>query len=112
MSENPSPTPDDDPFTPPSYGPPIRPPAPFGPSVPLPGHPAASVPPPGYPAASVPPAGYALPPQYYAGPEDPLVSGNIGGWWNRSDVDPKSMGKPGYFALPPVQDIKLPRPGH
>jgi NodT family efflux transporter outer membrane factor (OMF) lipoprotein len=35
-----------------------------------------------------------------------------GGWWNRSDVDPKSMGKPGYFALPPVQDIKLPRPGH
>jgi len=84
VSENPSPTPDDDPFTPPSYGPPIRPPAPFGPSVPLPGHPAASVPPPGYPAASVPPAGYALPPQYYAGPEDPLVSGNIGGWWNRS----------------------------
>jgi NodT family efflux transporter outer membrane factor (OMF) lipoprotein len=33
-----------------------------------------------------------------------------GGWWNRTDVDPKSMGKPGYFALPPVQDIKvLPR---
>ena len=31
-----------------------------------------------------------------------------GGWWNRTDVDPKSMGKPGYFALPPVQDIKLP----
>jgi len=35
-----------------------------------------------------------------------------GGWWNRGDVDPKSMGKPGYFALPPVQDIKLPRAGH
>jgi NodT family efflux transporter outer membrane factor (OMF) lipoprotein len=35
-----------------------------------------------------------------------------GGWWNRTDVDPKSMGKPGVFALPPVQDIKLPRPGH
>ncbi|WP_421994197.1 efflux transporter outer membrane subunit [Reyranella sp.] len=35
-----------------------------------------------------------------------------GGWWNRSDVDPKSMGKPGYFALPPVQEIKLPRAGH
>jgi outer membrane protein TolC len=35
-----------------------------------------------------------------------------GGWWNRNDVDPKSMGKPGYFALPPVQDIKLPRAGH
>jgi len=34
-----------------------------------------------------------------------------GGWWNRTDVDPKSMGKPGYFALPPVQDIKLPRAG-
>jgi len=33
-----------------------------------------------------------------------------GGWWNRTDVDPKSMGKPGYFALPPVQDINvLPR---
>lgn len=35
-----------------------------------------------------------------------------GGWWNRSDVDPKSMGKPTRFALPPVQDIKLPRAGH
>lgn len=35
-----------------------------------------------------------------------------GGWWNRSDVDPKSMGQPGVFALPPVQDIKLPRAGH
>ena len=35
-----------------------------------------------------------------------------GGWWNRTDVDPKSMGKPGVFALPPVQDIKLPRAGH
>ncbi len=35
-----------------------------------------------------------------------------GGWWNRTDVDPKSMGKPTRFALPPVQDIKLPRAGH
>ncbi len=35
-----------------------------------------------------------------------------GGWWNRTDVDPKSMGKPGVFNLPPVQDIKLPRAGH
>jgi len=35
-----------------------------------------------------------------------------GGWWNRTDVDPKSMGKPDVFALPPVQDIKLPRSGH
>ena len=35
-----------------------------------------------------------------------------GGWWNRSDVDPKSMGKPDRFNLPPVQDIKLPRAGH
>ena len=34
-----------------------------------------------------------------------------GGWWNRTDVDSKSMGKPGVFALPPVQDIKLPRAG-
>lgn len=35
-----------------------------------------------------------------------------GGWWNRTDVDPKSMGEPTRFALPPVQDIKLPRAGH
>ena len=35
-----------------------------------------------------------------------------GGWWNRTDVDPKSLGKPTRFALPPVQDIKLPRAGH
>ncbi|HQS14036.1 efflux transporter outer membrane subunit [Reyranella sp.] len=35
-----------------------------------------------------------------------------GGWWNRNDVDPKLMGKPTRFALPPVQDIKLPRAGH
>ena len=35
-----------------------------------------------------------------------------GGWWNRTDVDPKSMGTPTRFALPPVQDIKLPRAGH
>lgn len=34
-----------------------------------------------------------------------------GGWWHRADVDPKSMGKPGVFSLPPVQDIHLPRPG-
>ena len=32
-----------------------------------------------------------------------------GGWWNRTDVDPKSNGKPGVFSLPPVQEIKLPR---
>jgi NodT family efflux transporter outer membrane factor (OMF) lipoprotein len=35
-----------------------------------------------------------------------------GGWWNRADVDPRSMGEPGVFALPPVQDIHLPRAGH
>ena len=35
-----------------------------------------------------------------------------GGWWNRTDVDPKSMGKPDRFPLPPVQDIRLPRAGH
>src|SRR5215211_321501 len=34
-----------------------------------------------------------------------------GGWWNRTDVDPKSMGKPGVFAVPPVQDIRLPHAG-
>jgi hypothetical protein len=32
-----------------------------------------------------------------------------GGWWNRTDVDSKSNGKPGVFSLPPVQEIKLPR---
>ena len=32
-----------------------------------------------------------------------------GGWWNRTDVDPKSNGSPGVFSLPPVQEIKLPR---
>ena len=35
-----------------------------------------------------------------------------GGWWHRSDVDPKSMGTPSRFTLPPVQDIRLPRAGH
>jgi NodT family efflux transporter outer membrane factor (OMF) lipoprotein len=34
-----------------------------------------------------------------------------GGWWNRTDVDPRSKGAPGAFNLPPVQDIKLPRGG-
>jgi NodT family efflux transporter outer membrane factor (OMF) lipoprotein len=34
-----------------------------------------------------------------------------GGWWNRSDVDPKSKGEPGVLWLPPVQDVKLPRAG-
>ena len=93
MSENPPPTPDDDPFTPPLYGSPMPPPSPFGPSQPLPppGYgPPAYGPPPGYgppgygPPAYGPPPGYALPAQYYAGPEDPLVSNDIGGWWNRS----------------------------
>jgi outer membrane protein TolC len=32
-----------------------------------------------------------------------------GGWWNRTDVDPKSNGNPGVFSLPPVQEIRLPR---
>jgi hypothetical protein len=104
VSESPPPTPDDDPFTPPSNGVPTPPPSPFGPSQPLPGYPAAHGPLPGYPAAHGPvpgypaaygpaagypaaygpPAGYALPPQYYASPDDPLVSRDIGGWWNRS----------------------------
>ena len=30
-----------------------------------------------------------------------------GGWWNRTDVDPKSEGKPGFFYLPPVGDINV-----
>lgn len=34
-----------------------------------------------------------------------------GGWWNRNDVDPKSIGKPDVFWLPPFQDVKLPRGG-
>lgn len=78
MSENPPPNPDD-PFTPPSYGSPMPPPSPFGHSEPLPaGY--------GLPAYGPygPPPGYALPPQFYAGPADPLVSNDIGGWWNRS----------------------------
>jgi len=28
--------------------------------------------------------GYGLPPGYYAGPEDPLVSADFAGWWRRS----------------------------
>jgi NodT family efflux transporter outer membrane factor (OMF) lipoprotein len=35
-----------------------------------------------------------------------------GGWWNRADVDPKSLGKPDVFWLPPFQDVHLPRSGH
>ncbi len=35
-----------------------------------------------------------------------------GGWWNRADVDPGSLGRPGVFWLPPLQDVKPPRPGH
>lgn len=35
-----------------------------------------------------------------------------GGWWNRADVDPGSLGKPSVFWLPPVQDVKPPRAGH
>ncbi len=31
-----------------------------------------------------------------------------GGWWNRTDVDPKSEASPAVFWLPPVQDIRLP----
>jgi NodT family efflux transporter outer membrane factor (OMF) lipoprotein len=34
-----------------------------------------------------------------------------GGWWNRNDVDPRSEGKPGYFWLPPVGDVRLPAAG-
>ena len=73
MSENPPPNPDD-PFTPPSYGPPAYGPPAYGP-------PAYG--PPAY-GPYGPPPGYALPPQFYASPEDPLVSNDIGGWWNRS----------------------------
>ncbi len=36
-----------------------------------------------------------------------------GGWWNRSDVNPKSKGEPGgLLNVPPVQNVKLPRAGH
>lgn len=31
-----------------------------------------------------------------------------GGWWNRHDVAPASLGHPDRFALPPVQDIRFP----
>lgn len=75
---------------PPGYGPPADP---YGqpPQGPPPFGVAGEVPPPGYapgPQAQYP---YGAPqpgfgPQYglYAGPEDPLVSPNFGGWWNRS----------------------------
>ncbi len=41
---------------------------------------------PGYgPAGYGPPPGYGAPSQqFYAGPDDPLVSPDYGGWWNRS----------------------------
>jgi NodT family efflux transporter outer membrane factor (OMF) lipoprotein len=35
-----------------------------------------------------------------------------GGWWNRLDVRPESLGKPGVFYLPPVDQVHLPRAGH
>jgi NodT family efflux transporter outer membrane factor (OMF) lipoprotein len=36
-----------------------------------------------------------------------------GGWWNRTDVDPKSLGNPERrFSLPPVGEIHLPQAGH
>jgi outer membrane protein TolC len=34
-----------------------------------------------------------------------------GGWWNRTDVDPRSMGKRSVFSPPPVGDVRLPRAG-
>jgi NodT family efflux transporter outer membrane factor (OMF) lipoprotein len=34
-----------------------------------------------------------------------------GGWWNRADVDPASLGRPSVFWLPPVADVKPPRAG-
>jgi NodT family efflux transporter outer membrane factor (OMF) lipoprotein len=35
-----------------------------------------------------------------------------GGWWHRADVDPRSLGKPDVFWLPPAQDVNMPRAGH
>lgn len=32
-----------------------------------------------------------------------------GGWWNRADVAPQSLGTRTVFALPPVGDVRLPR---
>jgi hypothetical protein len=40
--------------------------------------------PPAYGTPMPPPPGFALPPQYYAGPDDPLVSNDMSGWWDRS----------------------------
>nr|WP_221382827.1 sulfur globule family protein [Actinoplanes polyasparticus] len=53
----------------PGYGPPENT-APYGP--------------PGYGAPYYGPPGYQLPSGYYAGPADPLVSADFGGWWQRS----------------------------
>ncbi|MCO8272902.1 hypothetical protein M1L60_20105 [Actinoplanes sp. TRM 88003] len=39
---------------------------------------------PGYGPPGYDPAGYQLPYGYYAGPADPLVSADFGGWWQRS----------------------------
>ncbi|GIE95755.1 hypothetical protein Ari01nite_32200 [Paractinoplanes rishiriensis] len=61
---------------PPGYGPPTYGPPAYGP--PAYGPPAYGSPP-GYGA----PAG-GLPPTYYAGPQDPLVSADFSGWWDRS----------------------------
>jgi NodT family efflux transporter outer membrane factor (OMF) lipoprotein len=32
-----------------------------------------------------------------------------GGWWNRTDLAPESEGSPDRFALPPFQDVNLPK---
>ncbi|WP_433375331.1 hypothetical protein ACQPZX_05730 [Actinoplanes sp. CA-142083] len=100
------------PTGPPAYGPPgYGPPPGYGqPSGPPPGYGQPSSPPPGYGQPSGPPGygppGYpppygqpgapygqpgpsygaptTLPPEYYAGPDDALVSPDFAGWWARS----------------------------
>ncbi|MBM2618887.1 hypothetical protein JIG36_25335 [Actinoplanes sp. LDG1-06] len=98
---------------PPGYGTPTPPPPGYGTQTPPPGYGAPGQPPPpgygvpgqtppgyGYPGQAPPPGygnpgygipgqpppgygGYSLPSGYYAGPEDPLVSADFGGWWRR-----------------------------
>jgi hypothetical protein len=73
--QNPQGTPGWDPsgYQTPAYGPPPG----YGP-------PPAYGPPAGYDPTGYAAAGYQLPPGYYAGPQDPLVSPDFGGWWQRS----------------------------
>ncbi|MCM4080808.1 hypothetical protein LXN57_24845 [Actinoplanes sp. TRM88002] len=69
-------------YGPPGYGAPGYGPAGYGP--PGYGPPGYGYGPPNYGPAGYGAPGYQLPSGYYAGPADPLVSADFGGWWQRS----------------------------